>query len=61
MSVNNEIERLGNYLMEKYPDELGKETLGHDGSIVDVAIRLLDKFKTIHTNIRRYHILERKP
>jgi hypothetical protein len=58
--VDNEIDRLGKYLMEKFPNETGKEALGHGGGIVDVAIRLLDKFKIIDTNIRRYKILERK-
>ena len=60
MRADNEIDRLGKYLMEKYPNEIGKEALGHGGGIVDVAIRLLDKFKIIDTNIRRYSILERK-
>ena len=50
----------GNYLMEKFPNEIDKEALGHGGSVVDVTIRLLDKFKIIDTNIRRYQILERK-
>ena len=59
MRVDNEIDRLGKYLMEKFPNEIGKEALGHGGGIVDVAIRLLDKFKIIDTNIRRYKILER--
>jgi len=57
--VDNEIDRLGKYLMEKYPNDICKETFGHSGSIVDVAIRLLDKFKIIDTNIRKYRILER--
>ena len=60
MRADNEIDRLGKYLMEKYPNEIGKEALGHGGGIVDVAIRLLDKFKIIDTNLRRYSILERK-
>jgi hypothetical protein len=60
MRADNEIDRLGKYLMEKFPNEIGKEALGHGGGIVDVAIRLLDKFKIIDTNIRRYSILERK-
>jgi hypothetical protein len=60
MRVDNEIDRLGQYLMEKYPIEIGKEALGHGRGIVDVAIRLLDKFKIIDTNIRRYKIVERK-
>lgn len=60
MSVDNEIDRLGKYLMETFPDEMGKEALGQDSSIVDVAIRLLNKFKIIDTNIRRYRIFERK-
>ena len=57
--MDNEIDRLGKYLMEKFPNEIGKEALGHGGNIVDVAIRLLDKFKIIDTNIRKYRILER--
>jgi len=60
MRADNEIDRLGKYLMKKFPNEIGKEALGHGGGIVDVAIRLLDKFKIIDTNIRRYSILERK-
>jgi hypothetical protein len=60
MRVDNEIDRLGKYLMEKYPNEIGKEALGHGRGIVDVAIRLLDKFKIIDTNMHRYRILERK-
>lgn len=60
MSVDNEIDRLGKYLMEKFPNEIGKEAFGHGRGIVDVAIRLLDKFKIIDTNIRKYQILERK-
>ncbi len=60
MSVDNEIDRLGKYLMENYPNEIDKEVLGHGGNVVDVAIRLLDKFKIIDTNIRRYQIGERK-
>jgi len=60
MRVDNEIDRLGTYLMEKFPNEIGKEALGHGGGIVDVAIRLLDKFKIIDTNLRRYNIVERK-
>lgn len=60
MSVDNEIDRLGKYLMEKFPNEIGKEALGHGGGTVDVAIRLLDKFKIIDTNIRKYQIVERK-
>mgnify|MGYP006961788689 CR=1 FL=1 len=60
MRVDNEIDRLGKYLMERFPNEIGKEVLGHGGGIVDVVIRLLDKFKIIDTNIRRYKILERK-
>ena len=60
MSVDNEIDRLGKYLMEKFPNEIGKESLGHGGGMVDVAIRLLDKFKIIDTNIRKYRIFERK-
>jgi hypothetical protein len=60
MSMDNEIDRLGKYLMEKFPNEIGKEALGHGRGIVDVAIRLLDKFKIIDTNIRKYQILERK-
>ena len=60
MSADNEIDRLGKYLMEKFPDEIGKEAPGHGGGIVDVAIRLLDKFKIIDTNLRRYNIVERK-
>ena len=60
MRADNEIDRLGKYLMEKFPNEIGKEALGHGGGIVDVAIRLLDKFKIIDTNIRRYSMLERK-
>jgi len=60
MRADNEIDRLGKYLMEKFPNEIGKEALGHGGGIVDVAIRLLDKFKIIDTNLRRYSILERK-
>ena len=59
MIVDNEIDRLGKYLIEKFPNEIAKEALGHGGSIVDVAIRLLDKFKIIDTNIRKYRILER--
>ena len=58
--MDNDIDRLGKYLIEKFPNEICKETFGHSGSIVDVAIRLLDKFKIIDTNIRKYHILERK-
>lgn len=60
MSVDNEIDRLGKYLTKKFPDEIGKEALEHGSSIVDVAIRLLDKFKIIDTNIRKYRIFERK-
>lgn len=60
MSMDNEIDRLGKYLMEKFPNEIGKEALGDGRGIVDVAIRLLDKFKIIDTNIRKYQILERK-
>jgi len=59
MRADNEIDRLGKYLMEKFPDEIGKEVPGHGGGIVDVAVRLLDKFKIIDTNIRKYKILER--
>lgn len=60
MSGDNEIDRLGKYLMEEFPDEMGTEVLGQDSSIVDVAIRLLNKFKIIDTNFRRYRIFERK-
>ena len=60
MSVDKEIDRLGKYLMENFPNEIDKEVLGHGGSVVDVAMRLLAKFKIIDTNIRRYQILERK-
>lgn len=60
MSMDNEIDRLGKYLIEKFPNEIGKESLGHGRGIVDVTIRLLDKFKIIDTNIRKYQILERK-
>ena len=56
MRAENEIERLGKYLMEKFPNEIGKEALGDGGGIVDVAMRLLDKFKIIDTNLRRYKI-----
>jgi hypothetical protein len=56
MSVDKEIDRLGKYLMENFPNEIDKESLGHGESVVDVTIRLLDKFKIIDTNIRRYHI-----
>ena len=58
--MDKEIDRLGKYLMENFPNEIDKETLGHGGSVVDVAMRLLDKFKIIDANIRRYQILERK-
>ena len=60
MSVDKEIDRLGKYLMENFPNEIDKEVLRHGGSVVDVAIRLLDRLKIIDTNIRRYQILERK-
>ncbi len=56
MRADNEIDRLGKYLMEKFPNEIGKEALGDGGGIVDVAMRLLDKFKIIDTNLRRYKI-----
>ena len=60
MSVDKEIDRLGKYLMENFPNEIDKEVFGHGGSVVDVVIRLLDRLKIIDTNIRRYQILERK-
>ncbi len=45
MSPNKEIDRLAKYLMENFPNEIGEGDHVHGGSAVDVAIRLLDKYK----------------
>lgn len=60
MSPNKEIDRLAKYLMEIFPNDIGEGDHAHGGSAVDVAIRLLDKYKIIKDNIRRYQVYERK-
>jgi hypothetical protein len=54
MSANKEIDRLVKYLIENFPNEIDKVDSVNDEIVVDVAIRLLDRFKIIHTNLRRY-------
>jgi len=56
MSANKEIDRLAKYLMENFPNEIDKVDSVNDEIVVDVAIRLLDRFKIIYTNLRRYQI-----
>ncbi len=56
MSPNKEIDRLAKYLMENFPNEIGEGDHVHGGSAVDVAIRLLDKYKIIKDNIRKYQV-----
>jgi hypothetical protein len=41
--VNNEIDRLAQYLLINHPDEIGKGNPVHGESAVDIAIRLLSK------------------
>ncbi len=60
MSEDEDIDRLVKYLMENFPNEIDKVDSVNDGIAVDVAIRLLDRFKIIDTNLRRYQIRERK-
>jgi hypothetical protein len=60
MNANKEIDRLAKYLMENYPNEIDKGDPVHSESAVDVAIRLLDRFKIIKDNFRKYQIIERK-
>jgi hypothetical protein len=60
MSENKDIDRLVKYLMENFPNEIDKVDSVNDEIAVDVAIRLLDRFKIIDTNLRRYQIRERK-
>ncbi len=60
MSPNKEIDRLAKYLMENFPNGISEEDHVHGGSAVDVAIRLLDKYKIIKDNIRRYQVYEGK-
>ncbi len=56
MSADKEIDRLAKYLMENYPNEIDKVDSVNDEIAVDVAIRLLDRFKIIDTNLRRYQL-----
>jgi hypothetical protein len=56
MSANKEIDRLAKYLMENFPNEIDKVDSVNDEIVVDVAIRLLDRFKVIHTNLRKYQV-----
>lgn len=39
----NEIDKLANFLLTRYPDEIGKGNSIDGESAVDVAIRLLSK------------------
>ena len=56
MSVDKEIDRLAKYLIENFPNEIGEGDLGHGESVIDVAIRLLDSFKIIDANLRKYQM-----
>jgi len=41
--AKNEIQRLADFLLRRYPDEIGKGNPQSGESAVDVAIRLLSK------------------
>jgi len=56
MSEDKEIDRLAKYLMENFPNEIDKVDSVNDEIAVDVAIRLLDRFKIVDTNLRRYQL-----
>ena len=43
--MNQEIDRLADFLLKNYPNEIGKGDFVHGESAVDVAIRLLSKRK----------------
>jgi hypothetical protein len=60
MNAHKEIDRLAKYLMENFPNGIDKGDPVHSESAVDVAIRLLDRFKIIKDNFRKYQIIERK-
>lgn len=42
--IENEIDKLGNYILANCPDEIGKGNPVHGESAADVAIRLIERF-----------------